>query len=63
MKKILSLVATAAIVFSASAESLTIPIQGTDYRTDILINRDLGPGVNYKRLRIPDFPLNVNIYV
>ncbi|MBR5551261.1 MAG: phosphodiester glycosidase family protein [Muribaculaceae bacterium] len=61
MKKILSLVATAAIVFSASAESLTIPIQGTDYRTDILINRDLGPGVNYKRLRIPDFPLNVNM--
>ena len=59
MKKILSLVATMAITLSASAE--IIPIQGTDYQVDILIDRDLGPGVNYKRLRIPDFPLNVNM--
>ena len=59
MKKILSLVATMAITLSASAE--IIPIQGTDYQADILINRDLGPGVNYKRIRIPDFPLNVNM--
>ena len=48
-----------AITLSASAD--TIPIQGTNYRADILINRDLGPGVNYKRIRIPDFPLNVNM--
>ena len=48
-----------AITLSASAE--VIPIQGTDYQADILINRDLGPGVNYKRIRIPDFPLNVNM--
>ncbi len=59
MKKILSLVATMAITLSASAE--IIPIQGTDYQMDMLIDRDLGPGVNYKRLRIPDFPLNVNM--
>ena len=59
MKKILSFFATIAITLSASAE--IIPIQGTDYRADILINRDLGPGVNYKRIRIPDFPLNVNM--
>ena len=59
MKKIISLFATMAITLSASAD--TIPIQGTNYRTDILIDRDLGPGVNYKRLRIPDFPLNVNM--
>ncbi len=59
MKKILSLFATLAIGLTASA--ITIPIQGTDYQTDILIDRDLGPGVNYKRLRIPDFPLNVNM--
>ena len=59
MKKILSLVATMAITLSVSAE--IIPIQGTDYQADILINRDLGPGVNYKRIRIPDFPLNVNM--
>ena len=48
-----------AITLSASAD--VIPIQGTDYQADILINRDLGPGVNYKRIRIPDFPLNVNM--
>ena len=48
-----------AITLSASAE--VIPIQGTDYQVDVLISRDLGPGVNYKRLRIPDFPLNVNM--
>ena len=59
MKKIFSMVAAMAIALSASAD--TIPIQGTNYRADILINRDLGPGVNYKRIRIPDFPLNVNM--
>ena len=59
MKKILSLLTVFAVTISASA--ITIPIQGTDYQTDILIDRDLGPGVNYKRLRIPDFPLNVNM--
>ena len=59
MKKILSLFTVFAATMSASA--ITIPIQGTDYQTDILIDRDLGPGVNYKRLRIPDFPLNVNM--
>ena len=59
MKKIFSMVAAMAITLSASAD--TIPIQGTNYRADILINRDLGPGVNYKRIRIPDFPLNVNM--
>ena len=53
------MVAAMAITLSASAE--IIPIQGTDYQVDILIDRDLGPGVNYKRMRIPDFPLNVNM--
>ena len=51
----------AAMLVTASATAGSIPIQGTNYRTDILIDRDLGPGVNYKRLRIPDFPLNVNM--
>ena len=59
MKKTISFFAAMAITLSASADS--IPIQGTNYRTDVMIDRDLGPGVNYKRLRIPDFPLNVNM--
>ena len=60
MKKLLlSLMAAAVLTGSVKAE--TINIQGTEYQADLLINRDLGPGVNYKRLRIPDFPLNVNM--
>ncbi len=43
------------------AHADVINIQGIDYQIDVLIDRDLGPGVNYKRLRIPDFPLNVNM--
>ena len=58
-KALLSLVAAVVMVGTANAEKINI--QGTDYQTDVLIDRDLGPGVNYKRLRIPDFPLNVNM--
>lgn len=39
----------------------TIVINDSKYHTDVIIDRDLGPGINYKRLRIPDYPLNVNI--
>ncbi len=39
----------------------TIVINDVNYHTDVIIDRDLGPGVNYKRLRIPKYPLNVNI--
>ena len=58
-KSLLSVIAAVMMVSGTKAE--IINIQGTDYQTDVLINRDLGPGVNYKRLRIPDFPLNVNM--
>jgi len=62
MKKLLSfLFVSLALTSIASAE--VISIQGTDYQTDVLIDRDLGPGVNYKRLRIPDFPLNINMVI
>ncbi len=39
----------------------TIVINDVNYHTDVIVDRDLGPGINYKRLRIPDYPLNVNI--
>lgn len=62
MKKLLtSMAAVLAISGMASAE--IISIQGTDYQADVLIDRDLGPGINYKRLRIEDFPLNVNMVI
>ena len=60
MKKFL-LSVVVALFASVAASAEVINIQGTDYQTDVLIDRDLGPGVNYKRLRIPDFPLNVNM--
>lgn len=60
MKKFL-LSVVVALFASVTASAEVINIQGTDYQTDVLIDRDLGPGVNYKRLRIPDFPLNVNM--
>ena len=59
MKK--TLLSLAVTMMSLVGVAETINIQGTDYQTDVLIDRDLGPGVNYKRLRIPDFPLNVNM--
>ena len=62
MKKLLfSMLVALGLSNVATAE--IIPIQGTDYQVDVLIDRDLGPGVNYKRLRIPDFPLNVNMVI
>ena len=38
----------------------TFMIQGTEYTYDEIIRKEIGPGVVYHRLRIPDFPLNVN---
>lgn len=60
MKKLLLATMLAAFSYTAMQADV-INIQGTDYQVDVLIDRDLGPGVNYKRLRIPDFPLNVNM--
>lgn len=56
MKRLFSavLAMTAAVSITTSAE--TIKINDVDYQTDVLIERDLGPGVHYTRLRIPDYP-------
>lgn len=57
----MTMVAMAAMVTSASAEVITVG--GTDYEADILIDRDLGAGVRYLRVRLPEYPLNVNILI
>ena len=62
MKKFL-LVFVILTMLNINASSEVINIQGVNYQTDVLIDRDLGPGINYKRLRIPDFPLNVNMII
>ena len=63
MKKLLLIFAVFAMLNNVVASAEVITIQGVDYKTDVLIDRDLGPGINYKRLRIPDFPLNVNMII
>ncbi len=62
MKKTLLSMAIALIGAGVSFADV-IPIQGIDYQAELLIKRDLGPGVNYRRYRIPDFPLNVNVLI
>ena len=59
MKKLLLLFTAIASTGIAVAETVTI--NEVDYKISTLIDRDLGPGVRYTRLRIPDFPLNVNM--
>lgn len=57
----MTMVAFASMVTSASAE--VINVGGTDYQADVLIDRDLGAGVRYLRVRLPEYPLNVNILI
>lgn len=58
-KSLLSLFAFAAIgAMSAEAASFTIDEKVYDY--DLLIKKEIGPGVTYHRIRIPDYPLNIN---
>ena len=45
----------------SNAEGFTI--DGEEYGYDLLESKEIGPGVRYNRLRIPDFPLNVNYMV
>lgn len=40
-----------------------INIQGTDYTITKVIERQIGPGTVYTRMRLPGFPLNVNMVV
>ena len=42
-----------------SAETVTL--SGKDYQMNKLISKDIGPGTNYTRWRIPEYPLNVNV--
>ncbi|MFI3239943.1 MAG: hypothetical protein R3Y22_05065, partial [Bacteroidales bacterium] len=41
--------------------SATITIDEVVYKADTLIHKQIGPGVVYTRIRIPDYPLNLNI--
>jgi len=61
MKKLLLLLIVMVGICLDSAKAETISINGTDYEAETLIQRELGAGVIYKRLRIAEYPLNVNM--
>lgn len=63
MKYLLSVVLLFSAVLSALSQrgADSILIEGKAYAVDTLIERQLGPGTVYRRLRLPDYPLNVNM--
>ncbi|MEE0979004.1 MAG: phosphodiester glycosidase family protein [Muribaculaceae bacterium] len=60
LKKIFSF-AIAALSLPLFTVAETIEVSGASYELTRLIDRDLGPGVHYTRVRLNDYPLNVNI--
>lgn len=50
-----------AVGFTAVAQVDTIFINDKNYHVDVIESQDIGPGIHHYRLRIPDYPLNVNI--
>ena len=77
MKKLLLIALAALSVTTVSAGTITIvpntsqsssgwqDNDGTpkEYQLDTLISRDVGPGIHYLRLRLPEYPLNVNMLI
>ncbi len=62
MKKSL-LLASSLLLLGSQAFAETVSIGGKDYELQRLIEREIGPGVTYTRLRLPDYPLNVNVTI
>ncbi len=62
MKKCLLTMALAASAFAVmTAETpSSFTIDGKEYAYNLLESKQVGPGVVYNRIRIPDFPLNIN---
>ena len=50
-----------AVGFTAVAQVDTIFINDKNYHVDVIESQDIGPGIHHYRLRIPEYPLNVNI--
>lgn len=61
MKKPLLLAAALFAMCASAASAETVEISGKEYTLDRLIERQIGPGTTYMRLRLPDYPLNVNV--
>lgn len=50
-----------ALLCGGAAMAETVTIGGTEYAVERKIDRVIGPGTTHLRLRIPDYPLNVNV--
>lgn len=64
MKKQLLICAALTMACVASAETFTMTNRSgveQEYELQRLIERQIGPGTVYTRIRIPEFPLNVNV--
>lgn len=61
MKKLLLLFAVGALYSPFETLAETVTTNGKDYEIETLLDYDLGPGVRYTRLRLPAYPLNVNM--
>lgn len=61
MKKTLLLGIGLLSVTMAANAAETVELNGKTYEINTLIDRDLGPGVHYTRIRVPGYPLNVNL--
>lgn len=60
MKKSL-LFAASLFVISGFAHAESVTLGSDEYQIDRLIEREIGPGTTYLRLRLPDYPLNANV--
>lgn len=61
MRKLLLLGIAVLSTVPATFAAETIVTNGKTCTLDVLIDRDLGPGIRYTRLRLPEYPLNVNM--
>lgn len=64
MKKLLllslSTIVSISSMFAADGDDVIVT-NGKTCTINVLIDRDLGPGVRYTRMRLPEYPLNVNM--
>ena len=61
--KLTNLFAAAVIAIPAFAVAENVVIDGKTYQMDRLIERQIGPGATYLRLRLPEIPLNINMVI
>lgn len=61
MKKLLLGLAVLTATTTVTAQDLSFTTGDKTYAITTLIDRDLGPGIHYTRMRVPEFPLNINM--